>query len=64
MYRRLNEEMTKSEVRSMIDSKFSDLLKEKEFERRVKEVTADAVERFFRMMYNKRGFWKSEWKNA
>jgi hypothetical protein len=62
--RYINEELTKAEIRSMIDSKVADYIKEKEFERRVKEITTDTMERFFRMMYNKRGFWKGELKNA
>lgn len=61
---RINEEMTKAEIRSMIDSKVSDYMKEKDFERRVREITTDAIEKFFRMMYNKRGFWKGELKNV
>ena len=56
--------MTKAEIRSMIDSKVSDYMKEKDFERRVREITTDAIEKFFRMMYNKRGFWKGELKNV
>jgi hypothetical protein len=60
----VNEEVTKAEIRSMIDSKVSDYLKEKDFEKRVREITADAMERFFKMMYNKRGFWKGELKNV
>lgn len=64
MKRYINEEITKAEIRSMIDSKISDYLKEKEFEKRVKELTSDVMEKFFRMMYNKRGFWKGELKNA
>lgn len=60
----LIEEITKSEIRSMIDSKISDYLHEREFERRVRELTTDAMEKFFRMMYNKRGFWKGELKNV
>lgn len=60
----INEEITKAEVRSMIDSKVSDYLKEKDFERRVREITSDAIEKFFKMMYNKRGFWKGELKNV
>ncbi len=60
----INEEMTKAEIRSMIDSKVSDYMKEKDFERRVREITTDAIEKFFRMMYNKRGFWKGELKNV
>lgn len=60
----MNEEITRAEIRSMIDSKVSDYLKEKEFEKRVREITTDAMEKFFRMMYNKRGFWKGELKNV
>ena len=62
--KRINEEISKAEIRSMIDSKVSDYIKEKDFEKRVREITADAMERFFKMMYNKRGFWKGELKNA
>ena len=48
----------------MIDSKVSEYIKEKEFEKRVREITTDAMEKFFRMMYNKRGFRKGELKNV
>lgn len=61
---RLTEEITKNEIRSMIDSKVSEYIKEKEFEKRIREITTDAMEKFFRMMYNKRGFWKGELKNV
>ena len=60
----LNEEMTKAEVRSIVNSAISDAIKEKEFEKRVRELTSDAMEKFFRMMYNKRNFWKGELKNV
>jgi hypothetical protein len=60
----LNEEITKAEIRSMINSAITDALKERDFERRVRELTSDAMEKFFRMMYNKRNFWKGELKNV
>lgn len=60
----VNEELTCSDVRSMIDSKMDGYIKEKNFEKRVREITSDAMEKFFRMMYNKRNFWKSEVKNV
>ena len=60
----INEEITSSEVRNIVNSKIEDLLKDKEFEKRVKELTTDAMERFFRTMYNERNFWKSELKNG
>lgn len=62
--RNINEEITKAEIRNMIDSKVADYMKEKDFEKRVREITTDAMEKFFRMMYNKRGFWKGELKNV
>lgn len=61
---RINEELTKADVRSIVNSELTDLLKEKDFEKRVRELTTDAMEKFFRMMYNKRGFWKGELKNV
>lgn len=64
MKHRIDEELTKAEIRSIVNSEMTDLLKEKDFERRVRELTTDAMEKFFRMMYNKRGFWKGELKNV
>ena len=60
----INEEITSSEVRNIVNSKIEDLLKDKEFEKRVKELTTDAMERFFRTMSNKRNVGKSEVKNG
>ena len=60
----LNEELTKSEVRSMIDSAINSALKDREFETRVREITVNAFEKFFRMMFNKRNLWKGEMKNG
>ena len=60
----INEELTNSEVRNIINSKLDDFIKEKEFEKRVREISSDALEKFFKMMYNKRGCWKSEIKNV
>ena len=64
MRRNINEEITKAEIRSMIDSKVSEYIREREFEKRVREITSDAIEKFFKMMYNKRGLWKGELKNV
>ena len=61
---RINEELTRADVRSIVNSELTDLLKEKDFEKRVRELTTDAMEKFFRMMYNKRGFWKGELRNV
>lgn len=61
---KLNEELTKAEVRSMIDSMITDAIKQQEFEKRVKEITVSAMEKFFRTMYNKRNIWKTEVNNG
>lgn len=60
----INEELTTADVRNIVNSKMSDYIKEREFEKRVRELTTDAMEKFFKMMYNKRGFWKGELKNV
>ena len=58
--RKINEEITKSEISDIVDSELTSFLKEKDFEKRVKEITASVMEDFFKMMYNRRSFWKSE----
>ena len=58
--KKINEEITKSEISDIVDSELTSFLKEKDFEKRVKEITAGVMEEFFKMMYNRRSFWKSE----
>ena len=62
--KKINEELTNSEVMNIINSKLDYFIKEKDFEKRVREISSDALEKFFKMMYNKRGFWKNEIKNV
>lgn len=64
MLRTLIEDMTRSEVQNIINSRMEDYIKEKEFEKRVREITSDAFEKFFKMMYNRRNFWKGEVRNV
>ena len=35
-----------------------------ELEKDVKKIISDVMEKFFKMMYNKRGFWKNEVSNG
>lgn len=58
------EELTKSEVSSMIDDKLTTYLRKSQLKGEVKEIVADVMEKFFRMMFNKRGFWKNDVKNG
>lgn len=62
--RAIMEELSKQEVRAMIDSKLDSFLKERELKKMVKEVTVDVIEAFFREMWRKNGFWKNSLKNS
>ena len=39
-------------------------LRKSELEKDVKKIVSDVMEKFFKMMYNKRGFWKNEVSNG
>lgn len=60
----INEELSTQEVKNIINNKLSSFIEEKEFEKKVKEITSDVFEHFFKNMYNKRGFWKNDLKNG
>ena len=55
----IKEELTKQDVNSMINDKLSVYIKKYEMTREVKKIVSDVMEEFFKMMYNKRGFWKN-----
>lgn len=61
---RVNEEITKAEVRNIVKSEVADFLKDKEFEKKVKEITSKVMEAVFKMMYMRKNVWKSEVRNA
>jgi hypothetical protein len=60
----IQEELNRSDVRSIIDTKLSEFLKERELEKKIKDIIGDTFERYFKMMYTKRGFWKNDIKNG
>ena len=55
----IKEELTKQDVNSMINDKLSVYIKKYEMTKAVKKIVSDVMEEFFKMMYNKRGFWKN-----
>lgn len=59
IYHKIDEELSRSDIRAMINSSIEDFLKEREFEKRIKEIVADVFETYFKNMYTKRGFWKN-----
>ena len=55
----IKKELTKQDVNSMINDKLSVYIKKYEMTKEVKKIVSDVMEEFFKMMYNKRGFWKN-----
>lgn len=53
------EELTKQDVKSIISDKLNSYIQKYELEKEVKRIVKDVMEDFFKMMYNKRGFWKN-----
>lgn len=58
----IKEELSKPEIRSMINDRLSEYLKEREFENKIKSIISDTFENYFKYMYTKRGMWKNELK--
>lgn len=61
--KRINEDMTNNEVRSIVNSKLDDFLKDRDFEKRVNELSAKVLEKFIAQLFNKRLMWTSSLKN-
>jgi hypothetical protein len=58
----LNEEMSKPEVVSLIKQKIGDNLNSKDFERKVKEISSSVMEEFFKILWQRKSFWKDSVK--
>lgn len=54
----LKEELSKSDVRSMISSELNDFLKKQELKRQMKNIAADVVEEFLDNLWKRKSFWK------
>ena len=59
----INEDVTSSEVRNIVNSKLDDFLKERDFEKRVNELSTKVLEKFITQLFNKRLMWTSSLKN-
>lgn len=62
LYQIINEEMTKSEISSLISSKIDSNLSSKDFEKRVKEITASVMSELFKLLWQRESFWKNSVK--
>lgn len=54
----INEEMTKTEITSLIKSKIDSNLSSKDFEKKVKEITSSVINELFRILWQRNSFWK------
>lgn len=63
MPRYINEDVTANEVRSIVNSKIDDFLKDRAFEKKVNELSAKVLEKFITQLFNKRLMWTSTLKN-
>lgn len=59
----LKEELSKQEVRSMIDDKLSSYAKSREIKKEIRNIAIDVIDDFFHEMWRKNGFWKNPLKN-
>ena len=48
--RLVSEELNRSDVRSIINDRIHEFLREREFEDKIKEITSEVFEKFFKMM--------------
>lgn len=59
IYNIINEELTKSEVQSMIANKIDSKLSSREFDKKISQIAAEVVSELFKVLWQKNGFWKN-----
>ena len=55
----IKEELSKSDVNSLIQSKINSEFSSRYFEKKVKEITASAISELFKAFWQRDNFWKS-----
>ena len=60
----IREELSKAEVRNMINSELESFLKEKELKKKIREITVDVFDSFFKLLWHRREFWKGPIRNG
>lgn len=51
------EEVTKSEIKNMISNNNSDFIKSKEFNDKIKEISAKVIEDLYKILWTRKSFW-------
>ena len=60
----INEELTKTEVNNMIQSKLQSHLKSNDFKKKVKELSAAVIADVFKVLWQRNNFWKRTVSNS
>lgn len=55
----ISEEMSKSEISSLIQSKIDTEMSSKEFEKKVKEISSSVLNELFKILWQRNSFWKN-----
>ena len=53
----ITEELTKSDVKNMIDTEQSKFLKSKDYEQRVKAISTKVIEELYKLLWQRKYFW-------
>ncbi len=51
------QEITKAEIRDMISTENQKLIKSRDFEKKVKELSAKVIEELYKILWTRKGFW-------
>lgn len=62
LYEIITEELSRSDVNSMIASKLDSNLSSNDFKKKVKEIAASVVEELFKTLWQKKTFWATDIK--
>ena len=54
----INEEISKTEVESIVSNRLSSAYNSRDFKKAVKDITADVIEDLFRTLWNRSSAWK------
>jgi hypothetical protein len=54
----INEEITKTEVESIVSNRLSSAYDSRDFKKAVKDITADVIEDLFRTLWNRSSTWR------
>lgn len=62
LYQIVNEEMSKSEISSLINNKIDSNMSSKDFEKKVKEIASSVISELFKILWQRESFWKNSIK--